>query len=153
MQVARQNGCSVIRIDMQVACQFLFLFTLTNPRGECMMYLMTNTITLNSCSVGARMLALALADCQRAGNVCAIVDLAGNLDTEELTDAGVNLADLLISQPDSEPQGREIADTILRTGAIDVLVVIALMPHAWTAELVARTSPTTTTIIVVEVSA
>jgi recombination protein RecA len=73
------------------------------------------------------------AEAQRAGGICAFVDAEHALDPSYARKLGVNLEDLLISQPDTGEQALEIADTLVRSGAIDVLVVdsvAALTPRA-----------------------
>ncbi|HEY4180045.1 MAG TPA: recombinase RecA [Kofleriaceae bacterium] len=75
----------------------------------------------------------AIAEAQRAGGVCAFVDAEHALDTEYAKRLGVHLEDLLVSQPDCGEQALEITDTLLRTGAIDLIVidsVAALTPRA-----------------------
>ncbi|CAN5841857.1 recombinase RecA [soil metagenome] len=85
-------------------------------------------------SSGKTTLALhAIAEAQRLGGVCAFVDAEHALDTEYAKRLGVNLEDLLVSQPDCGEQALEITDTLLRTGAIDLIVidsVAALTPRA-----------------------
>ncbi|MFL5034557.1 MAG: recombinase RecA [Microvirga sp.] len=85
-------------------------------------------------SSGKTTLALhVIAEAQRTGGVCAFVDAEHALDPIYARKLGVNLDDLLISQPDTGEQGLEIADTLVRSGAIDVLVVdsvAALTPKA-----------------------
>jgi recombination protein RecA len=85
-------------------------------------------------SSGKTTLALhAVAEAQKRGGVCAFVDAEHALDPLYARKLGVNLDDLLISQPDTGEQGLEIADTLVRSGAIDVLVidsVAALVPRA-----------------------
>jgi recombination protein RecA len=85
-------------------------------------------------SSGKTTLALhVIAEAQRTGVVCAFVDAEHALDPIYARKLGVNLDDLLISQPDTGEQGLEIADTLVRSGAIDVLVVdsvAALTPKA-----------------------
>src|SRR3954452_23565093 len=85
-------------------------------------------------SSGKTTLALhVIAEAQRTGGVCAFVDAEHALDPIYARKLGVNLDDLLISQPDAGEQGLEIADTLVRSGAIDVLVVdsvAALVPRA-----------------------
>lgn len=70
-----------------------------------------------------------VAGAQSAGGVCAWVDFGHQLDTAAVKAAGVELADLLISQPDDLEQGLEIVDTLLRTGAIDLVVISGLYPR------------------------
>jgi recombination protein RecA len=75
----------------------------------------------------------AVAEAQKAGGVAAFIDAEHALDPIYARKLGVNLDDLLISQPDTGEQGLEIADTLVRSGAIDVLVVdsvAALTPKA-----------------------
>ena len=70
---------------------------------------------------------------QKGGGVCAFVDAEHALDTIYARKLGVNLEDLLISQPDTGEQALEITDTLVRSGAVDVLVidsVAALTPRA-----------------------
>ncbi|MGI9401306.1 MAG: recombinase RecA [Rhizobiaceae bacterium] len=74
-----------------------------------------------------------VAEGQKAGGICAFVDAEHALDPIYARQLGVNLDDLLISQPDTGEQALEIADTLVRSGAIDVLVidsVAALTPRA-----------------------
>jgi len=74
-----------------------------------------------------------VAESQKAGGVCAFVDAEHALDPIYARKLGVNLDELLISQPDAGEQALEIADTLVRSGAIDVLVidsVAALTPRA-----------------------
>jgi recombination protein RecA len=75
----------------------------------------------------------AVAEAQAMGGNCAFVDAEHALDPGYARKLGVNLDDLLISQPDAGEQALEIADTLVRSGAIDVLVVdsvAALVPRA-----------------------
>ncbi len=75
----------------------------------------------------------AIAEAQRVGGVCAFIDAEHALDTEYARRLGVQLEDLLVSQPDCGEQALEIADTLVRTGAIDLIVVdsvAALTPRA-----------------------
>src|SRR5215218_3291073 len=75
----------------------------------------------------------AIAEAQKKGGVCAFVDAEHALDPIYARKLGVHLDDLLISQPDTGEQALEIADTLVRSGAIDVLVVdsvAALTPRA-----------------------
>jgi recombination protein RecA len=85
-------------------------------------------------SSGKTTLALhVIAEAQRAGGTCAFVDAEHALDPGYAKKLGVNIDDLLISQPDHGEQALEIADTLVRSGAIDVLVVdsvAALVPRA-----------------------
>ncbi|WP_116653848.1 recombinase RecA [Pelagibacterium sediminicola] len=85
-------------------------------------------------SSGKTTLALhVVAEAQKAGGICAFVDAEHALDPIYARKLGVNVDDLLISQPDAGEQALEIADTLVRSGAIDVLVVdsvAALTPRA-----------------------
>src|ERR671910_1532279 len=85
-------------------------------------------------SSGKTTLALhTIAEAQKKGGVCAFVDAEHALDPVYARKLGVTLDDLLISQPDTGEQALEIADTLVRSGAIDVLVidsVAALTPKA-----------------------
>ncbi len=85
-------------------------------------------------SSGKTTLALhCVAEAQKKGGVCAFIDAEHALDSIYAKKLGVNLEDLLISQPDTGEQALEIADTLVRSGAIDVLVidsVAALVPRA-----------------------
>ncbi len=85
-------------------------------------------------SSGKTTLALhAIAEAQKKGGSCAFIDAEHALDPVYAQKLGVNVDDLLISQPDAGEQALEIADTLVRSGAIDVLVVdsvAALVPRA-----------------------
>ncbi|HWJ88362.1 MAG TPA: recombinase RecA [Pelagibacterium sp.] len=85
-------------------------------------------------SSGKTTLALhVVAEAQKAGGICAFIDAEHALDPIYARKLGVNVDDLLISQPDAGEQALEIADTLVRSGAIDVLVVdsvAALTPRA-----------------------
>jgi recombination protein RecA len=85
-------------------------------------------------SSGKTTLALhAIAEAQRRGGTCAFVDAEHALDPTYARKLGVDVDNLLISQPDAGEQALEIADTLVRSGAIDVLVVdsvAALVPRA-----------------------
>jgi recombination protein RecA len=85
-------------------------------------------------SSGKTTLALhTIAEAQKKGGVCAFVDAEHALDPVYARKLGVQLDDLLISQPDTGEQALEITDTLVRSGAIDVLVVdsvAALTPRA-----------------------
>ena len=75
----------------------------------------------------------AIAEAQRGGGVCAFIDAEHALDTDYARRLGVDLEDLLVSQPDCGEQALEITDTLVRTGAIDLIVVdsvAALTPRA-----------------------
>ena len=85
-------------------------------------------------SSGKTTLALhTVAEAQKGGGICAFIDAEHALDPIYARKLGVNIDDLLISQPDAGEQALEIADTLVRSGAIDVLVidsVAALTPKA-----------------------
>ncbi|MCS6760957.1 MAG: recombinase RecA [Candidatus Devosia symbiotica] len=85
-------------------------------------------------SSGKTTLALhVIAEAHKAGGICAFVDAEHALDPIYARKLGVNVDDLLISQPDAGEQALEITDTLVRSGAIDVLVidsVAALTPRA-----------------------
>jgi recombination protein RecA len=85
-------------------------------------------------SSGKTTLALhVIAEAQKSGGICAFVDAEHALDPIYARKLGVNVDDLLISQPDAGEQALEITDTLVRSGAIDVLVVdsvAALTPRA-----------------------
>ncbi len=85
-------------------------------------------------SSGKTTLALhVVAEAQRNGGVCAFVDAEHALDPVYARKLGVNVAELLISQPDTGEQALEIADTLVRSGAVTILVidsVAALTPKA-----------------------
>jgi len=85
-------------------------------------------------SSGKTTLALhTVAEAQKKGGICAFIDAEHALDPIYARKLGVNIDDLLISQPDAGEQALEIADTLVRSGAIDVLVVdsvAALTPKA-----------------------
>lgn len=74
-----------------------------------------------------------IAECQKAGGVCAFIDAEHALDVKYAKNLGVNTDDLYISQPDFGEQALEIVETIARSGAIDLIVVdsvAALTPKA-----------------------
>jgi recombination protein RecA len=74
-----------------------------------------------------------VAEAQKKGGKCAFIDAEHALDPSYARKLGVNVEDLIISQPDTGEQALEIADTLVRSGAIDVLVidsVAALVPKA-----------------------
>jgi len=85
-------------------------------------------------SSGKTTLALqVIAEAQKKGGTCAFIDAEHALDPSYARKLGVKLEDLLISQPDAGEQALEIADTLVRSGAVDVLVVdsvAALVPRA-----------------------
>jgi len=85
-------------------------------------------------SSGKTTLALhCVAEAQKKGGICAFVDAEHALDPVYARKLGVNVDELLISQPDHGEQALEIADTLVRSGAVDVLIidsVAALVPRA-----------------------
>jgi recombination protein RecA len=85
-------------------------------------------------SSGKTTLALhTIAEAQKAGGICAFVDAEHALDPIYARKLGVNVDELLISQPDAGEQALEITDTLVRSGAIDIVVVdsvAALVPRA-----------------------
>ncbi len=85
-------------------------------------------------SSGKTTLALhAIAEAQKRGGICAFIDAEHALDPGYARKLGVDVDNLLISQPDAGEQALEIADTLVRSGAVDVLAVdsvAALVPRA-----------------------
>jgi len=85
-------------------------------------------------SSGKTTLALTVvASAQRTGGICAYIDAEHAMDPEYASKLGVNIDDMLISQPDSGEQALEIAETLIRSGSVDVIVidsVAALVPRA-----------------------
>jgi recombination protein RecA len=85
-------------------------------------------------SSGKTTLALhTIAEAQKNGGICGFIDAEHALDPAYARNLGVGIEDLLISQPDNGEQALEIADTLVRSGAVDVLVidsVAALTPRA-----------------------
>ncbi len=85
-------------------------------------------------SSGKTTLALhAIAEAQKNGGICAFIDAEHALDPAYATKLGVNINDLIISQPDCGEQALEIAEMLIRSGAIDIIVidsVAALVPRA-----------------------
>lgn len=74
-----------------------------------------------------------VAEMQKVGGTCAFVDAEHALDTQYAKKLGVNLNDLLISQPDTGEQALEMVDALVRSGAVDLIVVdsvAALVPRA-----------------------
>lgn len=74
-----------------------------------------------------------IAEMQKTGGTCAFIDAEHALDTQYAQKLGVNLHDLLISQPDTGEQALEIVDSLVRSGAVDLIVidsVAALTPKA-----------------------
>ena len=85
-------------------------------------------------SSGKTTLALhAIAEAQKRGGTCAFIDAEHALDPTYARKLGVDVDNLLISQPDTGEQGLEIADTLVRSGAVDIIAidsVAALVPRA-----------------------
>jgi len=85
-------------------------------------------------SSGKTTLALnAIAQAQKAGGVAAFIDAEHALDVTYASKLGVNIDDLLVSQPDTGEQALEVTETLVRSGAIDIVVVdsvAALVPKA-----------------------
>jgi len=85
-------------------------------------------------SSGKTTLALTVvASAQKSGGVCAYIDAEHAMDPEYAQKLGVNIDDMLISQPDSGEQALEIAETLVRSNSVDVIVidsVAALVPRA-----------------------
>jgi recombination protein RecA len=74
-----------------------------------------------------------VAEAQKLGGTCAFIDAEHALDSTYAEKLGVNVKDLIISQPDTGEQALEIADTLVRSGAVEVVVVdsvAALVPKA-----------------------
>ncbi|NBO03380.1 MAG: recombinase RecA, partial [Betaproteobacteria bacterium] len=74
-----------------------------------------------------------IAEMQKLGGTCAFIDAEHALDAQYAQKLGVNLSDLLISQPDTGEQALEIADALVRSGSVDLIVidsVAALTPKA-----------------------
>jgi recombination protein RecA len=74
-----------------------------------------------------------IAECQKAGGTAAFIDAEHALDPIYAGKLGVNVEDLIVSQPDTGEQGLEVADMLVRSNAVDVLVidsVAALVPKA-----------------------
>jgi recombination protein RecA len=75
----------------------------------------------------------AIAECQRAGGVAAFIDAEHALDVQYAKALGVDIEQLLVSQPDTGEQALEIAETLVRSGAVDLVVidsVAALVPQS-----------------------
>ncbi len=75
----------------------------------------------------------AIAECQRGGGVAAFIDAEHALDVQYAQALGVDVSELLVSQPDTGEQALEIAETLVRSGAVDLVVVdsvAALVPKA-----------------------
>ena len=75
----------------------------------------------------------AIAECQKSGGVCAFIDAEHALDTVYASNLGVQVEELLVAQPDCGEQALEIVETLLRSNALDLIVVdsvAALIPKA-----------------------
>ncbi len=75
----------------------------------------------------------AIAECQKKGGICAFVDAEHAIDVSYARKLGVNVEDLLISQPDTGEEALEIVDALIRSGVVDMIVVdsvAALTPKA-----------------------
>ncbi|WP_269913570.1 recombinase RecA [Acinetobacter sp. HY1485] len=75
----------------------------------------------------------AIAECQKAGGTCAFIDAEHALDPQYARKLGVDIDNLLVSQPDNGEQALEVADMLVRSGAVDLIVVdsvAALTPRA-----------------------
>lgn len=85
-------------------------------------------------SSGKTTLALhAIAECQKAGGRAAFIDAENAIDPVYASNLGVNIDDLILSQPDSGEQALDIVDVLVRSGAVDLIVVdsvAALVPKA-----------------------
>jgi len=87
-------------------------------------------------SSGKTTLALhAVAEAQKKGGTCAYIDAENALDPSYARKLGVDVANLIISQPDSGEQALEIADTLIKSGAVDVVVVDSVAALITKAEL------------------
>src|SRR3989338_8918450 len=64
-----------------------------------------------------------IAEAQKKGGICAFIDAEHSMDPEYSKRLGVNIAELLISQPDNGEQALEIVDSLVRSGKIDVIVI------------------------------
>src|SRR5216684_4107837 len=74
-----------------------------------------------------------IAEAQRRGGICAFIDAEHAIDPQYARRIGVNIDELLVSQPDTGEQGLEIAELLIRSGALDVVAidsVAALVPKA-----------------------
>ena len=77
----------------------------------------------------------AVAEAQKDGGVCAFIDAEHALDPSYAAKLGVDLDDLLVSQPDTGEQALEIADTLVRSGAVDLLVIDSVAALTQRAEI------------------
>ena len=75
----------------------------------------------------------AIAQAQKRGGICAFIDAEHAMDPSYATNLGINIDDLIISQPDYGEQALDIAEMLIRSGAVDIIVidsVAALVPKA-----------------------
>ena len=75
----------------------------------------------------------AIAQCQKNGGTCAFVDAEHALDSEHATKLGINIDELIVSQPDYGEQALDIVEMLVRSNAVDIIVVdsvAALVPKA-----------------------
>ena len=70
-----------------------------------------------------------VAESQKVGGVCAFIDMEHALDPSYAAKVGVDIENMYISQPDTGEQALEIADSLVRSGAIDVIVVDLSLIH------------------------
>ena len=71
----------------------------------------------------------AIAQAQRNGGICAYIDAEHALDIGYAKNLGINVNDLIISQPDYGEQGLDIAEALVRSGSVDIVVTDILMPE------------------------
>ena len=93
----------------------------------------SSRFTVRKARARRRWRCIAIAEAQKAGGTCAFIDAEHALDPVYARKLGVDVDELLISQPDTGEQALEIADTLVRSGAVDMLVVdsvAALVPKA-----------------------
>ena len=76
-----------------------------------------------------------VAEMQKQGGTCAFIDAEHALDTSYAQKLGVNLNDVLISQPDTGEQALEIVDSLVRSGAVDLIVIDSVAAHVPKAEI------------------
>lgn len=66
----------------------------------------------------------AIVECQRSAGIAAFIDTDHTVDLVAAATAGINIANLLVSQPDNPVQASEIAETLARSGAVDLIVLV-----------------------------
>ena len=76
-----------------------------------------------------------VAECQKKGGIAAFVDAEHALDPEYARNLGVNIDELLISQPDTGEQALDITEELVRSGAVDIIVVDSVAAHVPKAEI------------------